>query len=298
MGPPPSGSEHVQRAARTYGAAADHFSKPALGFWDRYGAATVARLPLAPGHRVADLCCGTGASAIPAARAVGPSGQVTGVDVAEPLLALARDRAADLPQAEFRLGEATGTGLPGASFDAVICVFGVFFVPDRPAFVAEMWRLVRPGGTLAITTWGPDLWEPGRPVFWSAVRDAEPSLYRSWNPWDEITTPDALKALFTQAGVPSPAAEAVPGRVPAGLTGRLLGRRPRQRLPGHRRRPLPRSPRPGPRLRRHGTPVTQCGRHHHQRGLWHGHKTGPILGAHLPLPADPDAAGAAPIGRY
>jgi len=214
MSTPPSGSEHAQRAARIYGAAADHFSRPALGFWDRYGAATVARLPLAPGDRVADLCCGTGASAIPAARAVGPSGQVTGVDVAEPLLALARARAAGLPQAEFRLGDATRTGLPGASFDAVICVFGVFFVPDRPAFVAEMWRLVRPGGTLAITTWGPDLWEPGSSIFWSAVGDAEPSLYRSWNPWDDITTPGALMALFTQAGVPSPAAEAVPGEYP------------------------------------------------------------------------------------
>ena len=208
------GGEHVERAARTYSAAADHFSDPALGFWDRYGTATVARLPLAPGHRVLDLCCGTGASAIPAARAVGPSGQVTGVDVAEPLLALARERAAGLPQAEFRLGDATRTGLPGASFDAVICVFGVFFVPDTPAFVAEMWRLVRPGGTLAITTWGPDLWEPASSIFWSAVGDAEPSLYRSWNPWDEITTPEALKALFTQAGVPSPAAEAVAEEYP------------------------------------------------------------------------------------
>jgi hypothetical protein len=39
-------------------------------------------------------------------------------------------------------------------------------------------------------------------------------LYRSWNPWDEITTPEALKALFTQAGVPFPAAEAVPGEYP------------------------------------------------------------------------------------
>jgi len=109
MGTPPSGSEHTQRAARTYGAAADHFGHPALGFWDRYGAATVDRLPLAPGQRVADLCCGTGASAIPAARAVGPSGQVIGVDVAEPLLALARERAAGLPQAGFRLGDATRT---------------------------------------------------------------------------------------------------------------------------------------------------------------------------------------------
>jgi len=219
MGPLAPGGEHVERAARTYSAAADHFNDPALGFWDRYGAATVARLSLAPGHRVLDLCCGTGASAIPAARAVGPSGQVIGIDAAGPLLALARDRAAGLPQAEFRLGDATRAGLPDGSFDAVICVFGVFFAPDMPAFVAGMWRLVRPGGTLAITTWGPDLWEPGSSAFWSAVGDAEPSLYRSWNPWDEITTPGALEALFTRAGVPSPAAEAVPGEYPLNSPG-------------------------------------------------------------------------------
>jgi len=219
MGIEPPGGGHVERAARTYSAAADHFNDPALGFWDRYGTATVARLPLAPGHRVLDLCCGTGASAIPAARAVGPSGQLIGIDAAGPLLALARDRAAGLPQAEFRLCDATRTGLPDGSFDAVICVFGVFFAPDMPAFVAGMWRLVRPGGTLAITTWGPDLWEPGSSAFWSAVSDAEPSLYRSWNPWDEVTTPGALEALFTQAGVPSPATEAVPGEYPLNSPG-------------------------------------------------------------------------------
>jgi ubiquinone/menaquinone biosynthesis C-methylase UbiE len=205
------GGGHVERAARTYGAAADHFHHAALGFWDRFGAATVARLPLAPGDRVLDLCCGSGASAIPAARAVGPSGEVTGVDVAEPLLALARERAAGLPQAGFRSGDATRTGLPDASFDAVICVFGVFFLPDRPAFVAEMWRLVRPGGTLAITTWGPAWMEPASSIFWAAVGEAEPSLFRAWNPWDEITTPEALTALMAQAGVPAPSVEAVPG---------------------------------------------------------------------------------------
>src|SRR5690349_1979412 len=46
------------------------------------------------------------------------------------------------------------------SFDAVVCVFGVFFAPDMTAFAAGMWRLVRPGGMLAITTWGPGLFEP------------------------------------------------------------------------------------------------------------------------------------------
>ena len=48
MGTKSPDSEHAQRAARTYGAAADHFDDPALGFWDWYGAATVARLPPTP----------------------------------------------------------------------------------------------------------------------------------------------------------------------------------------------------------------------------------------------------------
>ena len=54
---PPMG-EAARRAARVYGAAADHYALPSLGFWDRFGAATVARLELVPGSTVLDLCCG------------------------------------------------------------------------------------------------------------------------------------------------------------------------------------------------------------------------------------------------
>jgi SAM-dependent methyltransferase len=82
--------EHARRAARAYGAAADHYGLAPLGFWDRFGAETVSRLRLKPGQAVLDLCCGAGASAIPSARAVGPTGRVLGIDVAEPLLELAR----------------------------------------------------------------------------------------------------------------------------------------------------------------------------------------------------------------
>jgi ubiquinone/menaquinone biosynthesis C-methylase UbiE len=207
-------SEHAERAARTYGAAADHYTLAALSFWDRFGSATVSRLPLAAGDAVLDLCCGAGASAIPAAHAVGPAGRVLGVDVAAPLLALARSRAAreGLAQAEFRRCDATGTGLPGTSFDAVICVFGVFFAADMPGFVAEMWRLVRPGGVLALTTWGPGLFEPANSYFWRCVGEVEPSLFKAFNPWDEITTPEALGGLFARAGVPGPVLAAEAGQ--------------------------------------------------------------------------------------
>lgn len=206
--------EHARRATRAYSAAADHYTLAALGFWDRFGSATVSRLRLAPGMAVLDLCCGAGASAIPAARAVGATGRVLGIDLAVPLLDLAQATAAreGLSNIEFRHGDATQTGLPDGSFDAVVCVFGVFFAPDMTAFVREMWRLVRPGGVLAVTTWGPGLFEPANSCFWQSVRAIEPSLYKGFNPWDEITTPAALAELLTGAGVPRPAVEALEAR--------------------------------------------------------------------------------------
>ena len=206
--------EHARRAAATYGAAADHYDLPALSFWDRFGAATVSRLRLAPGHHVLDLCCGAGASALPAARAVGPAGRVLGVVVAAPMLALARRRADDqgLANIEFQHGDAASTGLPDGSFDAVVCVFGVFFAPDMTAFTTRMWRLLRPGGVLAVTTWGPGLFEPGNSIFWAGVAAVAPSLYKAFNPWDEITTPAALAGLFSRAGVPDPAVAAAAGQ--------------------------------------------------------------------------------------
>jgi len=206
--------EAAQRAARAYGAAADHYGLPSLSFWDRWGAVTVSRLGLAAGSTVLDLCCGAGASAIPAARAVGPAGHVLGIDAAAPLLDLARARAAgeDLANIEFRHGDATRTGMPAGHFDAVVCVFGVFFAPDMAAFTAEMWRLVGPGGLLAITTWGSGLFEPANTIFWDSVRAIEPSLFKAFNPWDEITTPQALQDLYSRAGVANPAALAAPGQ--------------------------------------------------------------------------------------
>jgi ubiquinone/menaquinone biosynthesis C-methylase UbiE len=209
----PPQAEHAARAVRTYTAAADHYLAPALGFWDRWGSATVARIPLREGDSTLDLCCGAGASALPAARAVGPTGRVLGIDLTEPLLALARQRAAaaGLDHVTFQVGDATRTGLASDSFDAVVCVFGVFFAADMVGFVREMWRLVRPGGSLAITTWGPDWCEPASSLFWGAVRELDPRLDRAFNPWDEITTGPALARLLERAGVPRPEVEASSG---------------------------------------------------------------------------------------
>jgi ubiquinone/menaquinone biosynthesis C-methylase UbiE len=204
------------KAAATYNAAADRYDDAANTFWERFGRATVDRLHLAPGSRVLDVCCGSGASALPAAAAVGPQGSVVGVDLAANMLALPRAKAArqGLRNVEFREGDLLDLRLPATEFDAVICVFGIFFVPDIAAAVRELWRVLRYGGKLAVTTWGPRFLEPGSTTFWNAVRDVRSELHKGFNPWDRITDPRALKNVLTEGGASNIEVIAEPGTHP------------------------------------------------------------------------------------
>ena len=201
------------KAQKTYDAAADLFDARPLAFWARYGEPTVARLQLRPGATVLDVACGTGASALPAASAVSPTGRVIGVDLAENLLTLAREKAKrrGLANVEFRKADMSALGYPDAAFDAVVCVFGVLFVKDMEALVSELWRMVKPGGRLAITTWGPRLFAPMYEKWNETVRDLRSDLATDFNPWDRITTPDAVRRLFVAAGVPDAEVTPEPG---------------------------------------------------------------------------------------
>lgn len=191
------------KAEATYNAAADHFDDGPLAFWNRYGRRTVERLALAPGSSVLDVGCGSGASAIPAAINVGPQGRVIGIDLAERLLAIARSKsvAENLQNVAFHRADMTALSYEDASFDAVISVFSIFFVTDMIAEVRELWRVLRPGGKLAITTWGPRMFEPGSQAFWLAVKEFRPDLVPDVNPWERITRPDAMRSLLTESGI-------------------------------------------------------------------------------------------------
>jgi ubiquinone/menaquinone biosynthesis C-methylase UbiE len=191
------------RATATYNAAADSYDNPANSFWERFGRRTIERLHLQPGARVLDVCCGSGASAIAAAQKVGPEGFVLGIDLAEKLLERARSKATKhgLLNVEFRVGDMLDLRVPRLEFDAVVCVFGIFFVPDMRAGVQALWEVVRPDGKLAITTWGPRWFEPATTAFWNSVREVRPDLYKGFNPWDRICDPESVRALLAEAGI-------------------------------------------------------------------------------------------------
>src|SRR5215471_13702387 len=122
-------------------------------YQEKEAAAFVSRLGIPPGARVLDVACGTGNTAIPAARA---GARVTGVDIATNLLEQARARAAaEGVDATFQEGDAERLQFPDASFDFVVSVYGAMFAP-RPELVAgEFLRVCRPGGKIAMGNWTP-----------------------------------------------------------------------------------------------------------------------------------------------
>jgi ubiquinone/menaquinone biosynthesis C-methylase UbiE len=78
-------AEAIEKSKITFNSAADYFDAPALSFWNRFGQRTIDPIQIQPGSRVLDVCCGSGASAIPAAIKVGNTGSVLAVDLAESL---------------------------------------------------------------------------------------------------------------------------------------------------------------------------------------------------------------------
>ena len=198
-------AEAQHRAAFAYNAAADFYDASPLGFWNYFGRRTIEQLSLAIGSRVLDICCGAGASALPAAEAVGSMGKLVGVDLSQKLLELARVKATqrNLTNIEFELGDMLSLRFPSESFDAVVCVFGIFFVPDMEIAVRELWRCVRPGGQLAVTTWGPNLFEPANSAFWGSIKNVRPDLYKGFNPWDRINDPVSLEKILKGGGITS-----------------------------------------------------------------------------------------------
>ena len=192
-----------QKAATTYNAAAEYFDHKALSFWNRFGVNTINRLSLDGGMTVLDVACGSGASALPAALTVRETGNVIAMDLAENLLDLGRSKALKLglQNIQFIYGDMTDLEYADESFDAVICVFGIFFVPEMELLLKELWRKVKPKGSLAITTWGPNLFAPLYDVWKEEIKAIRPDLYSSFNPWVRITDVNSLINLFHSAGI-------------------------------------------------------------------------------------------------
>jgi SAM-dependent methyltransferase len=108
-----------------------------------------------PGERVLDIGCGTGATAIPFAAAIAPSGHVTGIDISEPMLTQARRNVAQAGASNVTLVQADAQvhRFPPDSFDLLISRFGVMFFADPVAAFTNLYAGLRRGGRLCMAVW-------------------------------------------------------------------------------------------------------------------------------------------------
>lgn len=119
------------------------------------GLAALERAAPRAGERVLDVGCGCGQTVLQLAERVGPGGRVFGIDVSQPMLARARERALELAceNVEFAQGDAQTQPFPESSFDLVFSRFGVMFFSDPAAAFANLRRALRADGRIVFVCW-------------------------------------------------------------------------------------------------------------------------------------------------
>ncbi len=190
------------RSTRAFDTAAADFDRLGEYLWRPIAAATLKRTAPAPGERVFDACCGTGASALPTAERVGPAGRVDAVDLSGALIDVLRRRASGYSQLHPQVGDVTAW--PHDGYDLVQVVLGIFFFPEMTAGTESLIGRVRPGGRAGFTIWRRGAVETagkhlGAAV--AAVTGATPPPPRPPHLVDELNQPDPFRGWLGERGL-------------------------------------------------------------------------------------------------
>ncbi|MGB4069734.1 MAG: methyltransferase domain-containing protein [Nitrospira sp.] len=180
----------------------DRFFDEQMAFLDHR---LVADARLRSGMRVLDLGSGTGYPALLAAQTVGPSGNVTGLDLAEQMLEAARRKAAALKLSNitFTTGDVTTLPFEADSFDAITTRFCLMFLPEIPKAVAEIARILKPDTWVAAAVWSAPEKNPYLKIPIDVIKQfvelpppdpSAPGIFR-------LAKPGELAGLFEQAGL-------------------------------------------------------------------------------------------------
>lgn len=192
------------RIAGTYDRLNDWIS---LGFHKSWKRLACQKLRLQPGGRVLDVCTGTGdliSYLLPHIE----GGRVDGLDFSEKMLALARERFKEFPQVQLTQGDALALPFDDNTFDGAIISFGLRNVVDIPKALAEMHRVIRPGGWMVNLDTSPQPLLPGMKLYFSKImpliggllaQDQQAYQYLSTST-DSFLTPAQLKTAFEAIG--------------------------------------------------------------------------------------------------
>lgn len=157
MTQPTTREQRKQMGARMFGQFAPTYDRVGPRFFSHFGQRLVELAELKSGIRVLDVATGPGIVAFPAAERVGAQGYVLGIDLSQGMIDTAEQErdARGVQNVEFRVMDAENLDLPDNSFDTILCGFGMMLF-DEPRPCAEFFRVLKPGGSVALSTWGRD----------------------------------------------------------------------------------------------------------------------------------------------
>ena len=203
---PSEAVEQKQAVAGIFHRASSTYGQIGPGFFAHFGHRLVANAALPLNAQVLDVACGRGAILLPAAEAVGPNGFVTGIDLAEGMVQETTHETVKrgLSNVVIRQMDAEHLDFPDSSFDGILCGFALFFFPQLEHALAEFRRVLKPGGRIAVSTWGNEFdqeWEwfdnltekylPSKP-------QEEENTSSSEKP--EFATQEGMQKMFKAAG--------------------------------------------------------------------------------------------------
>jgi SAM-dependent methyltransferase len=187
----------------------DELFVPAL--FAQWGPRVTDAAAVRPGQRVLDVGCGTGVLTCAVADRVGPNGYVVGLDPNAQMLAVANRKSQSIT---WQLGRAEALPFDDFSFDVVVSQFALMFVESQSVTIAEMLRVLRPGGRLAVAVWDSLDQVPGYLALAELLRelfgdDVAGSMYAPFTLGDRCE----LLRLFAGAGAPGAEVRTYPGAV-------------------------------------------------------------------------------------
>ena len=159
--------EEAPGIAAVFNRVAQGYDRQALRFFPHSADKMIARLKPKPGEKILDVATGTGAVALAAAQAVGASGRVVGIDIAEAMLAEAEKkiRKFGISNIDLHTMDATALDFRSSYFDSVTCAYALFFLPDMQAALTEWKRVLKLGGNIIFTSFGPAAFRPMLDLF-------------------------------------------------------------------------------------------------------------------------------------
>jgi SAM-dependent methyltransferase len=174
-GAPPAAAQSPLATPHAWNLVAPAYAQEVVPLFERFAAEALRLAAPAAGARVLDVACGPGTLALLAART---ASRVVALDFSPAMIERLRARlqASGIGNVEPREGDGQALPFGDGEFDAGFSMFGLMFFPDRARGLAELHRVVRPGGTVVISSWQPFEKTPPFPVLFEAVREALPGL--------------------------------------------------------------------------------------------------------------------------